>query len=86
MACMHGTCDHHGDGRRNCRRDRVPKLTATGNRAAGCEFDSISEAHNTTSIFVDVRRPKDRMQALPQSKMPQCGQAAAFPRAGTSAG
>ena len=83
---------HRGDGQRNCRRDCHADLSAAtdaatiarrakthGNRAVGREFDCISEANNTTSVFVDVQKIDWRRFNLPRSKMPQRGQAAAFP-------
>jgi len=69
MACMHGM--GRSSRRRstqlsawlsrwpvygNGRRDDRPCAKTHGNRAAGREFDSISEANNTTSVFVDVRK------------------------------
>jgi len=53
MACMHGT------GRSSRRRST--QLSARScpkthhNRAAGREFDGISEDNNTTCVFVDVK-------------------------------
>ena len=53
MACMHGT------GRSSQRRSTQLSARSCAkthrNRAAGREFDGISEANNTRSVFVDVK-------------------------------
>jgi len=56
----------------------APCAKTHGNCAAGREFDGISEANkNNIRLW---RRQKDRLEALLQSKMPQRGKAAAFPK------
>ena len=54
MACMHGT--GRSSRRQSTQLSARSCAKTHGNRAAGREFDGISEANNTTSVFVDVRK------------------------------
>jgi len=56
MACMNGTGRSLRRWSTQLSARSCAKVTATRNRAAGREFDGISEANNTTSVFLDVRK------------------------------
>ena len=53
MACMHGTGPSLRRWSMQLSARSCPKTHR--NRAAGREFDGISETNNTTSVFVDVK-------------------------------